>query len=179
MLQNNVDRIKQTIMDDLKKGQEAIFNGLVTNIQPNRLPEPLFASYFLPGFLGTNPNQNWMLEWISIAGSPSSEVSVFDPATQQELFRVPPVLASRNILLPKTEGDLGDIFKRHEMMSNGLGSTGANYLFNALEQKSVQAISAYQNDTDARWQAILARYGYAPQNAPQGNPNAAEDMFDY
>jgi hypothetical protein len=179
MLQENVNRVKETIINDLKKGQETIFNGLVVNVLPNRLPEPLFANYFLPGFLGTNPNQNWMLEWISIAGSPSSEVSVFDPATQQELFRVPPVLASRNILLPKNEGDLGDIFKRHEMMAGSLGSSGTNYLFNALEQKSTQAIASYQNDTDERWRAILARYGYAPQNAPQTLSSSTDEMFDY
>ena len=104
---------------------------------------------------------------------------MFDPSTQQELFRVPPVLASRNILLPKTEGDLGDIFKRHEMMGNALGSSGTNYLFNALEEKSVQAINTYENTTDERWRAILARYGYAPQVASNSNVSASDDMFDY
>lgn len=178
MLQDNVDKVKQNILKDLNKGQDLIFNGLVANVPLNRLPEPLFASYFLPGFLGNNPNQNWMLEWIGIAGSPSAEVSVFDPATQQELFRVPPVLASRNILLPREQGGLNDIFKRHEMMGSTLGASGANYLFNALEKKSEQAVAAYQNDTDARWVAILARYGYAPQN-PIAGPSGDEDMFDY
>lgn len=179
MLQEKVNHIKQAIVDDLRKGEATIFNGLVTSVQPNRLPEPIFASYFLPGFLGTNPNQNWMLEWISIAGSPAAEVSVFDPATNQELFRVPPVLSSRNILLPRAEGDLGDIFKRHEMMTNGLGSSGTNYLFAALEQKSSQAIASYHNDTNDRWIAILSRYGYAPQHVPMGATSQNDDLFDY
>lgn len=178
MLQDNVDKVKQSIFNDLSKGQDLIFNGLVTNNPVNRLPEPIFASYFLPGFLGSNPNQGWMLEWIGIAGSPSAEVSVFDPATQQELFRVPPVLSSRNILLPSEQGGLNDIFKRHEMMGSTLGASGANYLFNALEKKSAQAVASYQNDTDVRWSAILARYGYTPAN-PVTSSGSEQDMFDY
>lgn len=178
MLEETVSKVKQSIFDDLSKGQELIFNGLVTNAPLNRIPESLFASYFLPGFLGTNPNQNWMLEWIGVAGSPSSEVSVFDAATGQELFKVPPVLSSRNILLPSEQGGLNDIFKRHEMMGSTLGASSVNYLFNALEQKSAQALSVYQNDTDARWSAILARYGYTPQH-PTQTSSSPEDMFDY
>jgi hypothetical protein len=179
VLQQNVDLVKQSIVQDLHKGQAAIFDGLVANVQPNRLPENLFVSYFLPGFLGTNPNPNWMLEWISIAGSPAAEVSVFDVATQQELFRVPPVLSSRNILLPKAQGDLGDIFKRHEMMAGTLGSAGTNYLFHALEGKSAQAVSSYHNDTNDRWTAILARYGYTPQHKNTQAVASTDDMFDY
>lgn len=181
MLQERVDRIKQAIIDDLKKGEQTIFNGLVTQIQPNRLPESIFVSYFLPGFLGTNPNQNWLLEWISIAGSPSAEVAVFDPATQQELFRVPPVLASRNILLPRGGWDLNDIFTRHEMMKGSLGGQGTKFLFNALAHKSDQALSTYQNTTNDRWAYILARYGYAPVNEqPTRSPQASgDDLFEY
>lgn len=178
MLQDNVDKVKQSIFNDLNRGQDLIFTGLVTNAPINRIPEPLFTSYFLPGFLGNNPNQNWMLEWIGIAGSPSSEVSVFDPSTQQELFRVPPVLSSRNILLPSEQGGLNDIFKRHEMMGSTLGASKTNYLFNALEEKSAQAVSTYKNDTDVRWSAILTRYGYTPAN-PITSSGGEQDMFDY
>lgn len=180
MLQERVNTLKEAIEQDLRKGESMIFEGLVANVQPSRLPEPLFVSYFLPGFMGTNPNQSWMLEWISIAGSPAAEVSVFDPATGQELFRVPPVLSSRSILLPKSEGDLGDIFKRHEMMASSLGSAGANYLFSALEHKSTQALATYHNDTNERWIAILSRYGFAPQMAAVAQQTSgAEDMFVY
>lgn len=179
MLQQTVDSVKVAILEDLKKGENKIFEGLVNGHMPNRLPENIFVSYFLPGFLGTNPNQNWLLEWISIAGSPAAEVSIFDPGTNQELFRVPPVLSSRNILLPRQEGGLDSIFKRHEMMAGGLGNSSTRYLFNALEDKSSQAIASYQNETDDQWVAILARYGYTPKNAPPQNSGGGDDMFDY
>lgn len=179
MLQERVNHIKDVIDQDLRKGEHLIFEGLVNSVQPNRLPENIFVSYFLPGFMGTNPNQNWMLEWISIAGSPSAEVSVFDPATDQELFRVPPVLSSRSILLPSSQGDLGDIFKRHEMMSNSLGASSANYLFSALEEKSAQALAGYHNDTNDRWLGILARYGHTTKSATVNHVNEDDDMFDY
>lgn len=181
MLQERVDHIKQAIMEDLSKGQQSIFKGLVTDIQPNRLPEPIFVSYFLPGFLGSNPNRNWLLEWISVAGSPSAEVSVFDPATQQELFRVPPVLASRGILLPRGNGDLNDIFTRHEMMKGTIGNQGTRFLFNALSHKSEQALSTYENETNERWSHILARYGYAPTHQQTNQPpvTSGDDLFEY
>lgn len=179
MLQERVNHIKDVIDQDLRKGENLIFEGLVNSVQPNRLPENIFVSYFLPGFMGTNPKQNWMLEWISIAGSPSAEVSVFDTATGKELFRVPPVLSSRSILLPKAQGDLGDIFKRHEMMSNSLGASSANYLFSALEEKSAQALDGYHNDTNERWLAILTRYGHTPKSVVVNHVNEDDDMFDY
>lgn len=181
MLQEQVDHIKKAIMADLQKGEEAVFRGLVTEAQPNRLPEPIFATYFLPGFIGKNPNKNWLLEWISIAGSPSAEVSIFDPNTQQELFRVPPVLASRNILLPPHGTSLTDIFARHEMMKGSLGNQGTKFLFNALSHKGDQAVSSYENTTDSRWVAILARYGYAPveESSKQTTSTTEDDLFDY
>lgn len=181
MLQERVDEIRQTIMEDLAKGQQTIFKGLVTDIQPNRLPEPIFASYFLPGFLGSNPNRNWLLEWISVAGSPSAEVSVFDPVTQQELFRVPPILASRGLLLPRGSNDLNDIFVWHDMMKGTLGNQGTKFLFNALSHKSKQALSTYENETNERWTNILARYGYAPTQprADQTVSTPSDDLFEY
>lgn len=182
MLQERVDSIKQAIMEDLRKGEENVFRGLVSEVEPNRLPEPIFVNYFLPGFLGNNPNRNWLLEWISVAGSPAAEVSIFDPATNQELFRVPPVLSSRNILLPRERGDLGDIFSQHKLMANTLGNQGTKYLFSELERKSSEAISSYHNDTNDRWIAIMTRYGYTPVNQQSVNGSQAmgqDDLFEY
>ena len=178
MLTQQVDALQRELLQDLHKGQEKIYDALVAHAPTARLPEPIFANYFLPGFLGTNPNPNWMMEWISIAGSPAAPVTIFEPGTGAALFVVPPVLSTRSVMLGHGEGSIADILQRHEMMKGGLGPNASRFLFNALQSKSEQAFRGQDEQVRAQWLVILQRYGRAP-TAMSAPPAAAEELFEF
>ena len=178
MLQQNVNEFHQVVLDDINKSQRTVFDGLVTNYQPNKLPERIFVSYFLPGFIGKNPNPNWLLEWVSIAGSPSAEVSIVDQAGV-ELFRVPGVLATQSVLLSGKGAGLSDIFRHSKELANTLVGNTA-FLMNALGQKAQEAVAGAQSVDHSRWEFILQRYGVISQEQ-QSTATATyeQDMFEF
>lgn len=177
MKQENLDNYHKAITDDISKAQSKIFEGLVTNHKPNALPEHIFKSYFLPGFLGTNPNANWLLEWVSIAGSPSAEVSIVDNAGV-ELFRVPCILSTKNVQLSGNGPGLADIFRHSSLLSNSLAGN-KSFLLNNLSDKASEALSDVGNSDVARWRAIYERYGVIQKETDKPVAEAESDMFDF
>lgn len=180
MLQNSIDEYRQAHLDDLSNAQSKVFSGLVETYEPNKLPEHIFVSYFLPGFMGNNPNKDWMLQWVSIAGSPNREVSVVD-TSGQELFRVPAILPTQNLLLDNSNVTLNDIFAHSQTLSRTLQG-GGHFLFDQLGRK-VQEVPKIlgKNSTQDAWSAIIARYNIVPVQAqPQIAPmTAADDFLEY
>lgn len=179
MQQSQVDGYIKHYLDDLSDARDKVFSGLVENHQPNKLPEYLFTSYFLPGFMGKNPNQKWLLEWVSIAGSPSAEVSIIDQAGM-ELFRVPAVLPTQNLILNNSNATLADIFAHSKILANTLAGNN-QFLFSELDKKSQELSASLNHDTQSRWGAIFARYNIVPDNQPQtaAQQPSQEDFFDY
>lgn len=180
MMQNTVDEYRQAHLDDLNNAQAKIFSGLVVSYEPNKLAEHIFVSYFLPGFMGKNPNKEWVLQWVSIAGSPNQEVSVVD-TSGKELFRVPAILPTQNLLLDNSNVTLNDIFAHSQTLSKTLQG-GGHFLFDQLGKK-IQEVPAILGKTTTQnaWDVILARYNIVLDTHPQQTPTAseAEDFLEY
>ena len=171
------------IIDDLNKGKDKIFQHLVQSPPMGTLPERLFKDYFLPFFLGERQSDNWVVEWVSVAGTPTSEVSVIDDAGV-ELFRVPAIISSSHLLMNGHKGDLSAVFAQQERLSGGASSTaGLQFLAGELAQRGDAALrqSAAQAQTHERWHAILTRYGVsvkAPSASYATAINADNDYFE-
>lgn len=159
-IEEQVNQVREMLLAEMEKTKNIIFNGLLNDSYMNKIPESLFVNYFLPCFLGQTNNPNWVLEWISIAGSPMAEVAVVRDGTDEVLFVVPSILNTNNLFLNKQEGDLGDIFTRYEQINKNIPIQGLNFLIQALNSKNNELLSKLNfSEINKRWTDILARYG--------------------
>ena len=183
------ESIKSAILKDNERTGRVVFDALLNNVEKNVLPESIFKNYFLPCFLGLRTDQrtiNWMAEWVSVAGTAMSEVTIIDDNTRVPLFDVPPILNTTALYLHKTEGDLGDIFARHKNITNNSPTAGLNFLIAALNSKSVDLSTSIDHGGILdRWVDIMKRYGYldnynttAPLNGEGGKENL-DDFLDF
>lgn len=184
-LQVQADEFRQMILDDLNKGQNKIFEGLVLNIEVKKLPENIFRDYFLQGFLGKHPNPRWAAEWIGVAGNPSAEVAIVDHLGQ-ELFLVPPLVASTSMLLNKYQigaARVNDILNHSGNIAQNSPMQAMVFMTSALGQKTNEFV--VQNTTDSivvRWQQIFQRYGVLPpttEATPAVSAPGEDPLFDY
>lgn len=180
------NQIQEAILKDNERTGSVVFNGLLGDEVIHPLPESIFKNYFLPHFLGMvndQPSVKWMAEWVSISGTPMSEVTIIDDVTRQPLFRVPPIFNTTTLYLHKSEGDLGDIFKRYGNISNNNPTSGLNFLIDALNKKQIDlATSIDHGGILDRWVAIIKRYGYLDQyNSvnPVATDKAKQDLDDF
>lgn len=158
-IENKVNLIKNLLESEVKRYRDAVFNNLLDNPVINNIPESLFVNYFLPCFIGRSNNSNWVLEWISIAGSPMAEVGVFDDNTKELLYIVPSILNSNNMFLNKSEGDIGDILTRYDQINSNNPMQGLGFLIDALNNKNSELFNKINfNDVNNRWISILSRY---------------------
>lgn len=181
------ETIKKAMADDADRVGNTVFTGILDNPIVNPLPEHIFKDYFLPLFLGVRTDGaslNWMAQWVAIAGSPMSEVSIIDDYTNQELFRVPPIFNTTALYMTKAEGDLGDIFKRFFDIKNNNPMAGLSFLLAGLEQKTIDLTTPIDHGGILdRWVAIIARYGYlnnyqSVQKTTQEDQQNLDDFFD-
>lgn len=175
--------LQQTIFKDLENSTEKIFNSLVENKESfcASLPESIFVNYFLPFFIGTrNDNPNWLVEWISIAGSPSSYVRIFsDGNISNTLFFVPPVL-NTNIL--NSDISLKAILQTSNDYSLNLPIVGTKFLYEAMHDKSLQLTQNLDNTYIQEWLNIFTRYNLIPTNieiANNTNSSNLNDLLEY
>ena len=183
-LDNQVTSIKDMLFREMENSKNVVFNGLLNNVSLNHIPESLFVRYFLPCFLGNSTSPNWVMEWISIAGSPVADVAVVADGTKNVLFTVPSVLNTNNLFLNKTEGDLGDIFGKFDQMNNNLPTVGLNFLVKALHSKNAELIKKISfSDVNTRWVAILQRYNIisniSSDTSNGSSSSSIDDMFDF
>lgn len=179
-LQAKTNELRDLVLSDLSKGREIIFSGLVENVEPARIPEDVFQEYFLPGFIGRHPDPQWVGRWISVAGTPSAEVAVFNPATGAELFRVPPFIASiHRILTGTSKGRISDVITHGENLSKNSPAVAFNFVSQALAQKSGEFVSQADQVYHGRWMAIFARYNVVPEGFAQpGVQSDSDDLFE-
>lgn len=182
-LQTQTNELRQMVFDDLARGQNKIFEGLVDNVPVNRLPENIFRDYFLAGFLGTHRNPNWVAEWISIAGTPSTEVAIVDIAGN-ELFRVPAMIASMSLTLQgKARASIADIFTHAGNIKKNSPTQAMAFMRSALGERAQElGQETARQAVDRRWSEIFARYGVLPaQTQPQASQpnNSGDDLFDF
>ena len=178
-IDNQVNTIKQALFSEMEKSKQIVFEGLLESPSYNRIPEDLFVNYFLPCFIGRNTsNPNWVMEWISIAGTPMASVIVFDKRTNQDLFTVPGILHTNSLFLAQGRGGMNDIFTRFNQINANLPSSGMSYLFNALSTKNNELLQNNNNDAIRnQWNQIFARYNLIPQQA-QASANTTNNNLD-
>lgn len=179
---NLFSEITKTIYNELNSSTDKIYNSLVENKESycNSLPESIFVNYFLPFFIGQrNDNENWLLEWISIAGTPSSYVRIFkDGDVNRTLFFVPPVL-NTNII--NNDISLKSIIETSNNYSNNIPIVGTRFLFEALQDKSNKMLSNFNNSYINEWVSIFNYYNLIPKQESSSNSNnsSLDNYFEY
>lgn len=184
--------ITNNLLSEANKSKDLIHRSLVEELEVSKLPENVFRDYFLPRFASrvADPG-NWLVEWISIAGTPTAPVDIVDN-TGTTIFRVPAVLYTKNISNMQGGASFDDIFTRYIMHKNNLAQRGTAFITAEMKKK---ADSIYTDegvsDIQKQWYSIYDRYGYLPgqaNSANPGNPNTVgnptdtsevTDMFDY
>jgi len=179
-IENQANAVRDMLMAEIDKSRTVVFDGLLNAGPLNSIPESLFVNYVLPCFMGNPTNPNWVMEWISIAGTPMSEVGVFSDTTREFLFTVPSLLNSNNLYLHKQTGDIGDIFGRYDQITNNTPSRGLNFLLQALNSKNQELLSNLSfNEVNQKWYFILSRYNFVEQPGQQSLQNSSQDDGDY
>ena len=181
-MENAVLSLKTAITQDITVKRDIIFTGLLENVQVNQIPENIFVRYFLPRFTGQIQDQDWLVKWISIAGTPMAEVAVIDDVGRQELFRVPAVLYTRNLLLKNNTVNMFDIFGRYEQIKKNIPQSATSFLFQALNAKKQELQQDYNSDkVQQTWYEILSRYNLltSPQQTTQSNSISEKDVDDF
>lgn len=177
------EMIRNGISEETRKVADLVFHHLLPNGPQNFLPESIFRDYFLPRFLGAirESQAEWVVKWISVAGSPTAEVGIVDDVNGSLLFSVPPLLYTNNLGLNKSEGDLGDIFKRYKQIISNLPQSGTGFLMEALYHKNQEYLSSLDiGPVEAQWLTIMLRYGIIDMNEqPLQLEQSADDMFDF
>lgn len=181
MLEKQVSKHLQAITDDLKAGQNKIYEGIILEAFPvNTITEVIFRNYYLPCFAGFVQPPNWMLNWINIAGSPTAEVGVTDEQGNI-LFKVPPLIAATNVILHGQGDTLSEVFSRREMLRNNISVDHNEYLHQQLDQKTQELGNPTNNEMVRRWEEIFQRYNVPRNNT--GNTGTqfggGDDMFEY
>lgn len=181
-LEQQVNSVKEMLFKEMEHSKNIVFSGMFNTDNINKIPESLFVRYFLPCFLGNALNTNWVMEWISVSGSPVAEVGIIDDNTKELLFIVPSILNTNNLFLSKTEGDIGDIFGRYDQINSNMPTSGLNFLVQALQSKNAELISKINfNEINSRWVSILQRYNIVNSiNTVANTPNSSsiDDLFE-
>jgi len=179
-LDKHFKEMLDSIYRDMNSNRDVIYNGLVEQAPINSIPESLFVNYFLPRFIGNINDPNWVIDWISIAGTPMAEVAVFNDTSKQMLFKVPGLLNSSFIM--NNRGDtFADIFTRHRQITANLPMSGGRFLAEALGTKTEEFKSNHPKEESINsWQFILEKYGFLTneQNV-KDNKEGSGDFFDY
>lgn len=190
MSENNSTSVKDIVLANFNKDVENVASKLfrddvIENVG-GRIPESIFKEYFLPHFANTveNPDEGWRNKWITISGSPSAEVAVFNDALTERLFTVPPMVDTTRLLMMDQGLSIGHIIKKAELLSNNLPQQGAKYQINELMRKGDEfQEAAREAGIDPRWLEILERYGYLEgakgSEASTEVEDDLEDMLDF
>ncbi len=179
--EQHLDKVKNSMIEEISRNANLAYHSLIENMPLNKIPESIFVNYFLPCFLGEVNNQRWVLEWISIAGSPVNEVSVVKDGTTQELFRVPGLFSSNNLFLNNPEVSISDIFARHSQINSNMPLQSMKYLSDALGHTYTDIMKSHNpSKTQTAWNHILERYNISkPSSVQTQQPKPNEDMFEY
>ena len=168
---------------------ECYENAIVRN-ENNKLPEEVFRSGFLGYFTG-NPgpaNRQHLAEWISIAGSPTSEVDVVDPANKV-LFTVPAMMNTDSLIrTPGAGPSMGELMREYINQKNRTPHAGNNFArlnFGLKAQEITEKGNAALQTAEQKWSKIFQHYGIpdpvqqTPGAAKESTAVAATSDYDY
>jgi hypothetical protein len=178
-IEQQANTVKQMLLDEMQNSAEVVFEGILDNRELASIPESLFLNYFLPCFLNRVKNDKWVTEWISIAGTPMSEVNVVDNVTKEVLFTVPSLLNTSSLVYGPGKGDMSNIFSHYEQLSENIPSAGLNFLIEALNAKNTEALSKLNMDyVTKKWMDIFERYNLISRTSEDAS-RETEDLFEY
>lgn len=153
------ERYRQEASERVNLAYESIVNSKIKG----KISESAFT-YFVPYFSGELPidrSNTVIAQWISIAGTPMSEVDVIN-SKGQVIFTVPPLFDSEGINIVDRRGrnSFADIANNFQNMNVSTPIAANNFLNNSLYGKIEEIITDNKNVTlsQERWQAILSRY---------------------
>ena len=190
---SRVDALRSMVFEDLEKGLARVHENLIENQMVHRLPEHIFAEYFLPCWLGKISPVNWVSEWISVAGTAASEVDIFDPTTNQVLFRVPSIVMSRQLdFTGAGRGSLSAAITHMNNLSRNM-QDGSGFFQNFVDNKTKLALDGFKSDYLDKMLVIFSYYkiplspvlseyqGLQSAKTTQGTSSSgnSEDVFVY
>lgn len=140
---------------------EAAHKALVLDVPVQKIPESVFINEILPFLCGDTSSQLTPEKWVSIAGSPFSEIDIHDDAGNI-LFRLPSML-ERNVISHREasqRGSLANAMITLDQMRNFSPIRAENYLRGEFHQRGISKNAMkIAVETAKRWEAIFARYG--------------------
>lgn len=162
------DKLKEAMANRYKEEASEKVNFAYDSIVGDRIKGKISEEgfkYFLPYFSGELPlskDNNIVAQWISIAGTPMSEVDVIDNKGQV-VFTVPPLFDSNgiNIINRRERNSFADISSNFIRMNVSTPIAANNFLNNSLHQKVDEILDTDHKPTmnQERWNGILKRYG--------------------
>ncbi len=151
------------------------FLDILTKDDNARVPEPAFIKFLLPILTNRKGNQS-LVPWQEIAGNVMRAIDVIDPSGNV-LFTVPPVLRTYQEDSLDLKGmSLQDILITAERKSKFIPAQGKKH-FDLFVLNNVKRNHALLADVKT-WNSILARYGYAPLIALEGETSEKETSGD-
>ena len=173
-----MESMRDLVKNDLEQLSVDIFK-MVDNLDETftSIPEQLFSEYFLPKMLGEVDDKEWVSEWISICGSPSSPVRVID-SSKKTLFVVPPIMDSTNFIREsKTKNVLFDILTVSGQHSNIVPEMGTTMQVNGLKSAVKNVNTQQKSWLKNTWSYILNKY--RPGKNKDINDTSKENVEDY
>jgi len=175
---------KNTIADQIETNRNLIFDGLVNNISnyTNAIPESLFVNYFLPYFTQQVISNTWVLDWISIAGTPMAPVRVYKDGTNELLFIVPGLLDTNTLSLVNENNNISiaNMLSTYEQHNNNIPIKGVKFLIDALKDKSNALLCTNNlNEASKTWLTILTRYNLINTNQVNNQNKGNDDLSNY
>lgn len=154
-----INNIRNTVSNEIN----TIHETLVQQQERNQMPEDMFRDYFLPYFTNKVPISTQpavITQWISIAGTPMSEIDVVD-TVGTVLFTVPSLFDTTmiNTAVRDVGDSIADISAEFDLRNNNIPSAAQTFLTNQLLRKSSKIDPTVNNQAQTRWNDIFKRYG--------------------
>lgn len=174
LLRMSYQEEKEKLLDELYQKGNFVYKNMMVY---NKIPEYIFRDYFLPFFLNERQSDNWVMEWISIAGSPSSPVSVMNDAMTEELFLVPPIFNTQ-ILSQNTNGrKLYDIIIQYKEESRNIESVAKNKFIHNLHDYANNVSANHEINIYDVWYFIISRYRDLGSSNKSSSSNYQDDSL--
>jgi len=183
-IEENNAVIDNSLLDTIKASTDSLHDQLVNKQTRGKLPLVYLLKYFIPRLFGPeDPEKEAVVaEWISIAGSPTSEIEILDPQGTV-LFIAPGLFDTSNIdVVNKNIGEgFLSIFSKYDLKSNNLQIIANKYLNEALKSKSNEIVPISNDNKSVKtWESILTTYKFISPTTPIANAGTdTTDDLDY
>lgn len=177
----------QQTMGQVSKDMGKVFNALCVENDPvlGRIPERIFRDYFLPYFAGERSMEdtNIVAQWISVAGTPAAEVRVIDDVTQEELYRVPPIMSTQflDVQTRPNGQSMKEVLEQAALYRRNIPAQGERFLEMAYGDKAQVMLrnARLPEEYNRRWGEIMTRYQKQTSPTPVAVGHVPDSSIDY